>query len=312
MTRCEFVEAAVSSGALPHASVALSCRVVGLPRASFYAWRARREGRRAPSERARSDGALTERIRAIHAESSGTYGSPRVHAALGTRGVRCGRKRVERLMRRQGLRGAERRAARVRTTVADPAAAPAGDLVERAFSPDAVGGPDRLWVADITYVATGEGWLYAAVVLDCFSRRVVGWAMADHLRAELVTAATGMALQRRCPRHGQLTHHSDHGCQYTSLAFGQQLRDAGVLPSMGSVGDCYDNAVAESFFATLKVELVYRHDWPTRAAARGAIFRYIETWYNLRRLHSTLGYTSPAAFEQAHRAAQPVTSTPAA
>ena len=217
MNLCQFVASVV-----PHYPVALSCRVVGLPRASYYAWQARQAGRRVPSARARADGLLAERIRAIHQESYGTYGRPRVHAELGNQGVRCGRKRVERLMRQHGLRGSERRPARVRTTRADPGAVPATDLVERAFSPVAVGGPDRLWVADITYVATGEGWLYVAVVLDCFSRRVGGWSMADHLRTELVMAATGMALQRRCLRRGELPHHRDHGCQYTSLAFGQQ------------------------------------------------------------------------------------------
>ncbi len=314
MNRCLFVEAATSSGAVPPAppaSVALSCRVVGLPRASYYAWRAQQEGRRALSARARADGVLTERIRGIHQESHGTYGSPRVHAELGKQGVHCSRKRVERLMRQEGLRGCERRPGRMRTTVADPAATRASDLVERAFAPEAIGGPDRLWVADITSVTTAEGWLYLAVVLDCFSRRVVGWSMADHLRAELVTAATGMALQRRCPHYGQLTHHSDHGSQYTSLVFGQQLRDAGITPSMGSVGDCYDNAVVESFFATLKVELLYRHDWGTRASARSAIFTYIEAWYNSRRLHSTLGYASPAAFEQVYYATSATTAAPA-
>ena len=242
------------------------------------------------------------RIRAVHAESHGTYGSPRVHATLREQGVRCARKRVERLMRREGLRGAERRPARVRTTVAAPAATPATDLVARAFAPALSGGPDRRWGSDSTSVATGEGWLYLAVVLDCFSRRVVGWSMADHLRTELVTAATAMALQRRCPRQGQLTHHSDHGCQYTSLACGQQLRVASIVPSMGAVGECFDNAVAESFFATLKVELLYRHAWPTRASARSAIFTFIDTWDNSRRLHSTLGYQSPDAFERSHHA----------
>ena len=273
----------VASVEAAHA-VAPSCRVAGASRSGYYAWRQRQRGdpESGASARARADAPLVARIRAVHTESHGTYGSPRVHAELREQGVRCARKRVERLMRQEGLRGAERRRARVRTTVADPAATPAADLVARAFSPAVVGAPNRLWVADITYVATGEGWLYLAAVLDCFSRRVVGWAMADHLRTGLVTAATGMALQRRCPRRGQLTHHSDHGTQYTSLAFGQQLRDAGITPSMGSVGDAYDNAVAESFFATLKVELLHRHHWPTRASARSAIFRYVETWYKAR------------------------------
>ena len=199
-------------------------------------------------------------------------------------------------MRRAGLRGVHGQRRRVRTTVADPRAAPAPDRVERAFAPAAIGGPNRLWLADISYIPTREGWLYLAIILDGFSRRVVGWAMADHLQTELVLAALRLALHRRRPAAG-LIHHSDRGCQYTSLAFGQHLRAAGLVPSTGSVGDCYDNAVAESFFASLKVELVDRHDWPTRAAARVAIFEYIEVWYNRQRLHSTLGYLSPVQFE---------------
>jgi transposase InsO family protein len=184
----------------------------------------------------------------------------------------------------------------VRTTTPDRHATPAPDRVERAFTPAQVGAPDRLWVADISYVATLEGWLYLAVVLDAFSRRVVGWAMADHLRTELVLDALTRAIRHRRPAAG-LIHHSDRGCQYASLAFGQQLREAGVLPSMGSVGDCYDNAVAESFFATLKVELLHRQVWPTRAAAQLAIFEYVEGWYNRQRRHSTLAYATPAQYE---------------
>jgi transposase InsO family protein len=199
-------------------------------------------------------------------------------------------------MRRAGLRGLHGRCRRVRTTVADPAVTPAPDRVERAFAPAQIGAPDRVWFGDISYVATLEGWLYLAVVLDGFSRTVVGWAMADHLRTELVGAALALALQRRRPTAG-LIHHADHGCQYTSLAFGQQLATAGLVGSTGSVGDAYDNAVVESFFATLKTELLDRQTWPSRAAAERAIFAYIETWYNRRRLHSTLGYLTPIAFE---------------
>jgi putative transposase len=271
--------------------VALSCRVLGVARSGYYAWR-----RRAPSARAQTDERLTERIRAIHRTSRGTYGSPRVHAELRGAGERCGRRRVARLMREVGLRGCHGRRRHVRTTTRDRQAIPAPDRVERAFAPPAVGGPDRLWVADISYVATADGWLYLAVVLDAFSRRVVGWAMADHLRTELVIDALAMALRHRKPYAG-LIHHSDHGCQYTSLAFGQQLQAAGLVPSMGSVGDCFDNAVAESFFATLKVELLHRQDWPTRAAARLAIFAFIEVWYNRQRRHSTLGYATPTEYE---------------
>jgi putative transposase len=276
-----------------HHPVALSCRVLGVSRAGYYAWRGR-----PPSARARADGELTAAIRAIFATSRGTYGSPRVHAELGDGGVRCGRKRIARLMRAAGLAGCHRPRRQPRTTRADPAATPTPDLVERAFRPAA---PDRLWVADITYVPTGEGWLYLAVVLDAYSRKVVGWAMADHLRTELVLAATAMAVGARRPAPG-LVHHSDHGCQYTSLAFGRRCAAAGIARSMGSVGDCFDNAVAESFFATLKAELVDRRPWPTRAAVRSAIFDYIEGWYNRRRRHSTLGYRSPAEFERTRAA----------
>lgn len=281
--------------------VALSCAVLAVSRSGFYAWR-RREQVGATSARTRQDATLTERIVAIHRESAGTYGSPRVHAELRAEQVRCARKRVERLMRQAGLHGCRRPVRRVRTTVADPATAPATDLVRRAFAPVVIGAPDRLWVADLTYVATGDGWLYLAAVLDAFSRRVVGWSMADHLRTDLVLDALTMALQRRQPAAG-LIHHSDHGCQYTAVAFGTHLQAAGLVASMGSVGDCFDNAVAESFFATLKVELLHRGEWPTRDAAKSAIFRFIETWYNTRRRHSTLGYLSPAAFEEVQRAA---------
>jgi putative transposase len=276
--------------------VALSCRVLGVSRAGYYAWRGR-----PPAARARADAALTAVIHRLHHESRGVYGSPRVHAELRAAGRRHGRKRVARLMRAAGLRGCPRPRRRPRTTVADPAAAPAPNLVQRHFT---VLAPDRLWLADITYVPTGEGWLYLAAVLDAFSRKVVGWAMADHLRTELVLDALTMALAARRPAAG-LVHHSDRGCQYTALAFGRRLAEAGLVPSMSRTGDCWDNAVAESFFATLKRELVDRPDrapWLTRAAARQALFEYIEGFYNRRRRHSALGYRSPAAYEAAHRA----------
>jgi putative transposase len=279
-----------------HHPVALSCQVLGVSRAGFYAWRGR-----PLSARARADAELTAVIHRLHQQSRGTYGSPRLHAELRARGRRHGRKRVARLMRQVGLAGCHRRRRRPRTTVADPAAAPAPNLVQRAFDPLA---PDRLWLADITYIPTGEGWLYLAAVLDAFSRRVVGWAMADHLRTELVLDALDMALAARRPAGG-LVHHSDRGCQYTSLAFGQRLRAAGLVPSVSRVANCWDNAVAESFFATLKRELVDRPDrapWPDRAAARAAIFDYVEVFYNRQRRHSTLQYLSPAAYEAAHRA----------
>ena len=229
MSRFRFIVSAEREHA-----VALSCRVLGISRSGFYAWRTR-----PPCARSVADAALTERIRQIHAASHGTYGSPRVHAELrdpeGPFRVACSRKRVARLMRRAGLVGCHRRRRR-HTTVADPLATPAPDLVRRAFTPAA---PDRLWAADITYVWTLEGWLYLAVVLDCFSRRVVGWSMADHLRTALVADALAMAVWTRRPRAG-LIHHSDHGCQYTSLVFGHQLHESGLVASMGSVGDAYD------------------------------------------------------------------------
>ena len=239
MSRYRFV--AAETGAGGHA-VAVLCRVLGAARSGSDA----RRGRDRPA-RERADAEVTARIAAAHAASRGTYGSPRVHATLRAARLRVARKRVARLMRQAGLRGCHGPRRRVRTTVADPAAAPAPDRVERAFAPAAVGAPDRLWLADITYVATGEGWLYLAVILDGFSRQVVGWSMADHLRADLVVDALALALARRRPAAG-LVHHSDRGSQYTSLAFGAALRGAGILPSMGSVGDCYDDAAAESSF----------------------------------------------------------------
>lgn len=274
-----------------HHSVRLLCRAVGVSRSGYYAWRDRQ-----PSARARADGQLTERIRQVHGRSRGTYGSPRIHAELRADGQRCGRRRVARLMRQAGLRGVHGQRRRVRTTVADRQATPAPDRVGRAFAPAQIGAPNRLWLTDISYVPTDEGWLYLAVVLDGFSRAVVGWAMAAHLRTELALDALAMALRTRRPAPG-LVLHSDHGCQYTALAFGQRLSAAGALASMGRVGDAYDNAVAESFFSSLKVELVDRYSWPTRAAARLAIFAYIEGWYNRRRRHSTLGYRTPTEYE---------------
>ncbi|HEX6866367.1 MAG TPA: IS3 family transposase [Caulobacteraceae bacterium] len=274
-----------------HHAIALLCRALKVSRSGYYAWRDR-----PPSARAQADRRLTERIRQVHQASRGAYGSPRVHTELRLGGERCARKRVARLMRLAGLRSCHGRRRRMRTTAPDRQATPAPDRVERAFTPAAIGAPNRLWVADISYVATLEGWLYLAVVLDAFSRRVVGWAMADHLRTDLVVDALDLALQSRRPPPG-LIHHTDRGCQYTSLAFGQRLQAAGRLASMGAVGTCYDNAVAERFFATLKVELLHRQVWPTRAAAERAIFEYIIVWYNRQRRHSTLGYATPVEFE---------------
>ena len=269
--------------------VALLCRVLQDSPSGFYAWLGRQ-----PSARARADEALTKQIRAIHQASRGTYGAPRVHAELAdAHGIRCGRKRVARLMRAAGLAGVCRRRT-VRTTRREETAVVSDDLVQRSF---AASEPNRLWVADITYLPTWQGFRYLAVVLDAFSRRVVGWAMADHLRTELVLDALEMALWNRRPPPG-LVHHSDHGCQYTSLAFGSRCRQVGIAVSMGSVGDCYDNALAESFFATLECELIARSCWRTHTEARMAVFDYIEGFYNPRRHHSALAYLSPVEYER--------------
>ena len=271
--------------------VTTMCRVLGVSPSGFWAWSGR-----PPSERARSDAELTGQIRRIHERSRGTYGVPRVHAELADTGTRCSRKRVARLMTAAGLEGVHRRRA-IRTTVRDRDAAPAPDLVNRAFSASC---PNALWVADITYVPTWAGFLYVAVVVDTFSRAVVGWSMAGHLRTEFILDALDMAIARRRPGEG-LVHHSDQGTQYTSLAFGRRAREAGITLSMGSVGDCFDNALAESFFASLETELIDRSSWRTRAEARLAVFDYIEAFYNPQRRHSALGYLSPAEFERRYR-----------
>src|SRR5262249_42707507 len=237
---------------------------------------------------------LTAEIHVAHRESRGTYGAPRIHAELAAQGIRIGRKRVARLMQAAGLHGVSRRR-QLRTTVRDATAQPAPDLVDRQF---AVTGPDRLWVADITYVPTWAGFLYLAVVLDAWSRRVIGWAMESHLRTELVLSALNMAVGQRRPV--DVIHHSDHGCQYTSLAFGRRCRAADIRPSMGSVGDAYDNALCESFFATLECELLDHQRFRTQLDARLAIFDFIEGWYNPRRRHSALEYLSPLAYEKQH------------
>ena len=279
-----------------HHPVSRLARVLGVARAGYYAWSSR-----PASARVLADQALTEQIRQIHVRSRETYGAPRVHAELRLGlDIRVGRKRVARLMRDARLQGVHRRRLRGLTR-RDPQAAPASDLVERNFTPPA---PDRLWVADITQQRTGDGWLYLAVVLDSFSRRIVGWSMADHLRTELVLDALDMAIAQRQPAPG-LVHHTDHGCQYTSLAFGRRLQQAGLVASMGTVGDALDNAVAESFFATLECELLDRYDWPTRQALRTAVFDFIEVFYNRQRRHSTLDYLTPTDYEQQHRTPAP-------
>jgi putative transposase len=265
--------------------IATMCRLLGVSSSGYYAWVKRR-----PSRRARADAALTAEIHAVHAASRRTYGAPRVHAELVANGIRIGRKRVARLMSQAGLAGVSRR--KFVTTTAKGNGRQAPDLVERNFAVEA---PDRLWVADITYIPTWAGFLYVAVVLDAFSRRVVGWSMATTLATQLVLEALNMALLRRRPRG--VIHHSDQGSQYTSIAFGHRCREAGVRPSMGSVGDAYDNAMCESFFATLECELLARCRFKTHAEARHATFAFIEGFYNLRRRHSSIGYLSPIDYE---------------
>jgi putative transposase len=241
-----------------------------------------------------SDAKLTAKIQAIHTMSRHSYGSPRVWAELRLgEGVRCSRKRVERLMRAAGIQGLHRRKFHG-CTRRDPDATPSDDLVNRQFT---VEGPDRLWVSDITEHATAEGKVYVAVVVDAWSRRVVGWSIADHIRAELVVDALQMATWRRRPPAGQAIFHSDHGCQYTSWAFGRRLRGAGILGSMGSIGDAYDNAMAESFFSTLQRELLDQHRWQTRRQLALAVFEWNEGWYNPRRRHSSIGNLSPIDYE---------------
>jgi len=269
--------------------VAVMCRVLQVSRTGFHNWE-----RRAPSDRALTDAWLTDKIRQIHEQRRGVYGAPRIHAELRMEhDVRVGRKRVARLMKGAGISGVTPRK-RYRTTIRIPGITPATDLVERQFRPDR---PNVLWVADITYLRTGEGWLYLAAVQDAYSRQIVGWAMATHMRATLVLDALKMALARRRPPPG-LIHHSDQGSQYVSLAFGRAAGDAGIAVSMGSRGDAYDNAVAETFFATLKKELVNRRTWPDRLELQSAVFEYIEAFYNRQRRHSTLGMLSPVAYEQ--------------
>jgi putative transposase len=263
------------------------CEALGVSTSGYYAWRDR-----PPSPRAKRDALILGKIRCIHKESRQTYGSPRIHVELEeVHGICCGRKRVARLMVAAGIRGCCRR--RHWTTSKDHAAAHASDLLERDFTAAA---PDRRWVADITYVSTWEGPVYLAFVLDLFSRRVVGWSMRTDLKSELVLDALNMAIDNRKPGVG-LVHHSDQGSQYTSLAFGKRLRESGIVASTGSVGDAYDNAAAESFVATLKTELLHRYSWPRRLDAELAIFDYIETFYNRKRRHSTIGQVSPMVYE---------------
>ena len=273
-------------------SVRMMCEVLGVSPSGYYAW-----SKRAPSRRAVENKRLLGRMREIHTFSRETYGEPRIHAELRDEGWRVNHKRVRRLMRLDGLQGATRRK-KWRTTKRAKDARPAPDLVERDFSVD---GPDRLWVADITYVPTSSGFLYLSVVVDAWSRRVVGWSMKTHLRTDLVLDALNMALQQRRPQ--DVIHHSDQGTQYTSIAFGLRCKQAHVRPSMGSIGDAYDNAMCESFFATLETELIERKRFTNQAEARMAVFDFIEAWYNPHRRHSALGHMSPLNYERRHATA---------
>jgi transposase InsO family protein len=281
-----FIEA---ENAGSNGNVTRACALLKVSRAAYYTQR-----NAGPSQRTQDDASLTEHIVQIHDESAGTYGAPRIHADLAARGHRHSRKRVARLMRQAGLAGRTPKRWRT-TTVADPAAPARPDLITRGFSCHPAETNTR-WCGDITYIPTWEGWLYLATVIDLASRRVVGWATADHLRTDLVDAALRNALTQRRPAVGVIFH-SDRGCQYTSAQFARTATDAGVRLSVGRKGQCWDNAVAESFFATIKTELLNRQPWPTKTAAHQAIFSYIEGWYNTRRRHSSLGYLSPAAYE---------------
>lgn len=274
--------------------IATMARVLGVSKAGYYAW-----VHRPPSAHAIADAALLKRVRTVHASSRQTYGVPRVHAELQARGEMHGRKRIARLMRQADLVGASHRHGGPVTTRRDGEARPAPDLVDRKFTAP---GPNQLWVADITYVPTATGFLYLAVVLDAWSRKIVGWSMANHLRAELVLDAMEAAVGQRRPKN--VIHHSDQGSQYTSVSFGKRCAKAGVRPSMGSVGDAYDNAMAESFFSTLEAELLSRRRFASQAEAKMACFSYIEGWYNPVRLHSALGYRSPMAYEASMQTAE--------
>jgi len=268
--------------------VRLLCRTLQVSRAGFYAWHTR-----PPAPRTRADERLGLEIAAIHAESRQRYGSPRVHAELVDRGCRTSRKRVARLMRGRGLAARRRRRFRVTTHSRHPFPI-APNVLARQFER---AGPDQAWVTDITYIPTGEGWLYLAVIVDLCSRFAVGWAMSERVTADLTLAALGMALARRRPAAG-LVHHSDRGSQYASGDYQRVLAQHGIVCSMSRRGDCWDNAVAESFFATVKVELLHDAAWATRAVARTELVDYLELFYNGQRRHSALGYLSPRAFER--------------
>jgi transposase InsO family protein len=273
-------------------SVALMCRALGVSRAGFYA-----AGKRTASARVQRDEQLQRQIISVHQQSRRTYGSPRVHAELQARGENCSRKRVARLMRQAGLRVKVRRRLRPQTTDSKHSHPVAENVLARRFRVTEIEATNRVWAADITYVPTREGWLYLAVILDLASRRVVGWSMQVTLGASLAVDALQMALAGRSPGE-MLLHHSDRGVQYAATQFRRLLSHKGIVASMSRKGNCYDNAVVESFFATLEWELIERSDWSTRDAARVSIFDYIECWYNRRRRHSSLGYLSPMEYEE--------------
>jgi putative transposase len=281
-------------------------RVIGVPASTFYGW-CRQVTQ--PSQRKRVDADLVEQITVIHGRSGGTYGSPRVHATLRRRGVHVSRKRIERLMRAGGLQGAFlRKKWRRPSTRQDPRHTPAPDLVQRRFT---AAGPDRLWVADATRIPVAEGTLWLAAVRDVFSNRIVGWKTSDRCDTDLVLAALEYAIWSRDVRDQQLIHHSDRGSTYTSFRFATRLADHGILPSMGSVGDSYDNALMENFFSTLKIELVYRRSWRTRDEAENEIFAYIDAWYNTERIQKDLGWRSPDEYETAWHTQQASQAKPA-
>ena len=269
--------------------VATMCRLLGVSSSGYYAWLYR-----PPSDRELSDEWLLSKIKAAHQASHETYGAPRILHDLREEGICVGKKRIARLMQQAGIQGVSRRRG-FKTTTKDPAATPTADLVDRNFT---AAGPDQLWVGDITFIPTYTGFLFLAVVLDAWSRRIIGWSMALHLRTELVLDALEMALAQRRPEN--VIHHTDHGSQYTSLAFGQRCREAGVRPSMGTVGDAYDNAMCESFFATLECELLDRNKFHSHSEARMAVFSFIEGWYNPTRRHSALDYLSPMNYERSY------------
>jgi putative transposase len=271
--------------------VAFMCRELGVSRQGYAKWVKRRDA--PPTARQVADAVLLAEVTAIFNESRRTYGAPRVWAELRRRGRAVGPNRVARLMALHGLCGRDGRRPLPRTTIADPSAAPAPNVANRGFDPAA---PDRLWVTDITYLPTVEGWLYLAAILDCYSRAVVGWAVADHMRTELCLAALDDAVARRRPTEG-LVHHSDRGCQYTSHDYQQKMAELGMVPSMSEKGNCWDNAVAESFWATVKRELVNDREWATRAELEMELFDYIEVFYNRQRLHSTLDYLTPEEYD---------------